>query len=255
MTEFDKRVINLKSFGSDLVTDYFGFLESTKIEQDSMRFIYKILGGEVSSKSGHQLDRIQTIAGISIEKIQFRFEMFKHHAKFFPLSSAPEEYDALSIAVICDEYTPHINERLQKDFEEGDDIEDEEELPHRDDGIDELLSGRASYIWEAAGDIELHGVPEDLEFPEPEAVFLAHINVMTNLREMEDELDDCPVERLEEIIKKDFPRYKTFLCPHTTIGADTQEWMKRIETSINSILSPPPPPTRPQLRLVPTGPQ
>lgn len=230
---FEPDLEPLPIFNAEAAVGYFGFLPQTPTEKQAIRFLYQCMDYNFGGKEDTSEEHAEMIGNVTIEKIKFRYELYKLHGDLFFPSDYKANHEALSIAVICDEYTGNINEKLEEPEPPEDWVNDNDNFPVRDDGFsDPNEVGNAYAIWDKATDLEGAGLIDDAPLLAPEIVFLAHINVMEAIREMEKTFDDYTQEQLTDILAHDFRAARDFILPSTSIGLALQDYMDQMESRI-----------------------
>lgn len=212
----------------------------------AMNFMFRTYKDELPGSVSYTA-RSKAAAALTNESIEFRYCLFKEFEEDF-FKGQKIERDALAIAVICNEYTPHINEPCQ---------DKDGNLKPQYDGVDTELAELANIFWEESVSLESRG---SLAYEvSPESIFLAHIIAMEAFAKYEAEMDEedgngYEDETLSGIVNKDIPAIRAFLRLDTEIGQQLKNvidhFQDQYEAYMEDISEPPPP--RPQLRLVPS---
>jgi len=234
--------VSLASFNVNAVLNYFDFLHCTQAEQKSMQYLYRCVQEDLLRGRSSVSEHAQSVVHETITKMQFRYELFKLHVPhFFPLGYEPK-MDALAIAVICDEYTGFINEELNEaDYPDGWEPANQN-TKRRDDGFGDDEAVKDAYdLFDNAVELEALGLPDDAPMPPHEVLFLAHLNAMHSLSQIEEKLGDVKglefaditkdLNEMDEIIK-------SYLCPHTSMGVALQEYRDTLERRLLGIFVP-----------------
>lgn len=243
----------MSEFNGDQVVSHFNLSPEATIERAAMKYMYRMIKDESPPSSS---EKHKEIGDITKEKIEFRFDLYKGLSEDFFFGKKFDK-DALSLAVICDEYVTHINEPYFDQVHDDDGAEEDDEIPHRRDGFDDDLVLRANTIWE---DSMIHGsggVNDDSAPLSRESLFLAHINAIQDLHEHEQNLDEYDEDVLERIRNKEIPEMRAFADKDTEIGNHLLKFLAHIEQEISAYLppeeptpAPKPPRSHPHLTLV-----
>lgn len=244
----------MHEFNGEQVSRHFGVAPHNTHDRAAMHYMFRVMKEEIPAKDR---DGLKEVANITIEKIEFRYDVYRGFCEDFFLGS-PFDEEALSLAVICDEYVNHVNEVDYAKLEEMD--EGTDEIPHRNDGFSDETAKMACTFWEDACSFE-SGITrgQENQYP-PESLFLAHVNALESLREHEQRRDDYEIDEIREIVNVDLPNMRAFARPDTDIGQHLLKFIDYTEQELSVYLAPPKPmlllpapPVRPRpvLTLVP----
>lgn len=245
------KIVSLSSFNAHSVMGELNIAPDMKAETTAIRFVHSMLKNELRAQSS--VTKNHAASEITIEKVSFRYDLFRSYADEFFAMEDGVKMDALSTAVICDEFINHANEPLQPTADEE---ENDAPVRHRDDGFDIVMLTDACLFYDEAQTMEQTGIPDDEIVFEKESYFLAHVNVIENLRDIEESFDDYTIEDLIAIRDKDFTHVPDFIRPDTQIGQVLQGYLAHMGKRIDALREPAPLPQKkkPRLTLVPTQP-
>lgn len=260
---------NLSEFNAAQVERHFllspekDIIPEKKIERQSMRYLFNVMAEEFSNGKTTRLERNQIAAEVVIEKIAFRYNLAKEYIKDFFPRTYKVDYQPLMLAVICDEYVAKINEIYNQDHAPHDnDNYSPSMVTFRNNNIDYDIADRACAIWEDAIEMQKGGLaPLDIEEEPPlETVFLAHINALGILQELEQkDFADMSKEDLNDILDNDLAPMREFVHDGKKIGEILKHYMGHIESQIMAVLRPPlllsAPPPKPSFSLIPQPPE
>lgn len=237
MSESFNKIISLSEFNADLIAAHFQVPPHRPYELNAMRFMFRMYSDELP-KTGNRCTHTKIVAEAVIEKIEFRYDLYKHFVDDFFKLSARYDHKAIAHAVICDGYTTQANE---------------EHRTHNDYQVEETIL-KACNIRDDALLLESAGMPEDISIIEPESIFLAHIHAIENLKELEESLEDHSIQELQKYFLKEFPVIRSFIMPDTLIGKKLEEFLDHMSAEIMTMLQPLKQleykPQRPALRIV-----
>ncbi|PZO85766.1 MAG: hypothetical protein DI626_07120 [Micavibrio aeruginosavorus] len=243
------KIVSLSSFNAHSVMGELNIAPEMKHEMVAIRFVHSVMKSELRAQS--RVTQNHAASEVTSEKISFRYELFRSFADDFFAMDHGIKMDALSTAVICDELIEHANEPLQPTPEE-----EESGAPHRsrNDGFDADILHSACIFFEEALHIEQMGILDDAPAFERESFFLAHVNAIGNLRDIEESFDEYSPEDLFSIRDKDLSLIPRFMNRDTQIGQCLQSYLDHMTARIDSLVPPPqkPAPKARHLTLVPT---
>jgi hypothetical protein len=243
MTTEEKTVVGFAPFHETGILEHFFLSAHNDADARALRFMHAVMGDELKTANTNRAHKNQVANEIAIEKVEFRYDLFKTYVEsFFPFDYKPD-VEALIIATICDEYVSYAAPP-----EEGPDFPPSP----LHNFLDHETVYRAMALWEKACGIEGNGIPTD----EPvayESIFLAHINALENLRELEEMMGEYSPEDLGHIMNKDLAPIAYFVDTRTEIGKVLQEFRDHVAgiiTEITRAAAPAvpaaPPPSAPQ---------
>lgn len=225
--------VDLSEFNVQATIDFFEFLPRTETEIQAIRFLHKCVDLGMGSESNTKTEQGSFINDVAIEKIRLRYELYKLHTDYFFPKGYEADHDSLSIAIICDEYTGDINEPLQPPEPPEGWFNDNDNFLRRHDGFTNEDSIEYAYaIWEKATELTGDGLQDDEPLPAPEIFFLAHINAMQSLREIQGRLESYDNDGLADILQSDIRSIRSFALPQTALGAELLELADQVEDSI-----------------------
>lgn len=253
MSNTPDNIVPFIQFNAQAVAGFFDYIPHTDFEEQAMAFLYRMLEEELDGHPSDRIERQKLVTSLTIETIWPLLEKYSLYKRDFPLSTELENSQALSLAIICGDYAHRINEPLPVQHHHND---NDDTCILRDDGFDEIIAGRASYFQDAAKDIVESGLPEDVDRPEPEIIFLAHLRAMEKLQEIEENFHALDNDDLISLLQRDLPAINSFLHPQYAVGDDLRRWCdtmeRRVVENIPSAFLPPPRP-KPFLFIVPPG--
>ncbi len=238
-TEFIAPSFN--KLNSHQVLEYFLVPPHDQTVRASMNFMFRTYKDELPASVSYDA-RSRTAAELTIEGIEFRYLLFKEFVEDF-FMGANFDRDALAIAVICNEYVPHINKPCQ---------DKDGKLKPQYDGVDARHAECANILREESVSLESKGsLPYEVL---PESIFLAHVIAMEAFETHKGNMDEYEDDTLYNIINEDIPAVRAFLRLDTEIGRQLDRILVEIEenyTGYKKNIAARPAPT---LRLVPKNP-
>ena len=127
------------------------------------------------------------------------------------------------------------------------DPEDPEEIIMRDDGFDTDILSRAFVIWDGARRNDLDD--EETGSFSYEISFLIHLYILERLEEMGEDFADLDRDEMSKIRDEELPQFRNLILTWNLFGQGVAEYMDRLQTQIDRILTP-----RPPQSLAPTTP-
>lgn len=233
-------LIKFSNFTADQVRDQFFLSAHHTVETAAIRYLFAMMQEELNIRTGSKAENNVQVGKATIEKISFRFDLFKEFSgQFFAFDDKPDRL-ALVLAVICDEYINHAAPP-----EEDEDFKPEPLHNY----LDHAMVRRAVAMWEEAIEIETIGLCDETTY-QRESLFLAHINAMEHLRDIELSLDGFDNEELEKTLK-DLERITALTDKSTKIGKVLAEFTGIVTAQVKEVLSETPPPApRPAFRVI-----
>ncbi len=191
--------VSFSEYSVEAVFKHLDLREDQIEEREAVRFVYKQYAhGEFKS------DNPQLAVTDTIERVTQRFDMLNHYAEnFFPENN--HEWDALLIAIICDDM-----------IEEASNLKEADDIGAIQDFSDDYAVKMADRFFDDATDLANRGLLKD-EVVSPEALFLAHINTILDMHIKIDNIDQYNEDELYEI-KEETQHARSFMRPETDIG-------------------------------------
>lgn len=228
--EFDT-VTSLGKYNAQSVIKALGIPEDDYIAHQSVRFVFRQLYEEFRPISQNALQANEMTADKTFQKIKHRYDLARLYENYFFPSDHCYDRDPFMVALICDGFVTNINEPIQ-------DPSDSEESIMRDDGFDNDVACVANIIWEGANELAGKGIPEDDKFSF-ESAFLAHINILEDLMDIESSFNEFEPKKLSDILNNDIVVWRNFIFTWTAIGAYLKGYIENIETALHTKLTPP----------------
>ncbi len=229
-------------FNGEQVIGYFNVPPDDHAVRAAMHYTFRMHKDELPHNTSLS-ERCKLAASLTIQAVEYRYTLFKEMIDDF-FQGSETERDALAIAVICNEYTPHINEPCQ---------DKDGNLKTQFDGIDEDLGERANILWEEAVNLQSRGsLPYEVS---PESIFLAHVQVFEDFAKYEADEDageEFEDGAIDSIINKDIPAIRCFIRPETEIGAELNNFLNHMVSMHSPSV---PSENKPRLSLVPKPPE
>ena len=236
-------ITSLSDFNANAAMQEFGMdpLDQTP-DAISVRFIFKRLQDE--GLDAKTLRGRKNLVELTKEKIHQRIMMLEEYGENFGVEHGKHRYDALLSAIICDEQIQSANTQLQ---DQKGNI-----TGYENDGFDPDLLELAQHYHDQALDIVTQ--PNlDISSVMPESLFLAHLNTLQSLNDIDIPFEDLELDELEDFIQHELPAIRNFSAIHTDIGKEVSNLAEDWAAEINRILdefAPEPPKSPSHLRPV-----
>jgi hypothetical protein len=237
--EFDK-VINFGDHHLRSVIDALEIPEDDTAALQAVKFRFKVMADECRNPNISQTENNRWAIDLTLDQISKQYDNYRLYKDYFFPKGYNVDLDALVTAVICDEYIIHANEPVQ-------DPEDPEEIIMRDDGFDTDILSRAFVIWDGARRNDLDD--EETGSFSYEISFLIHLYILERLEEMGEDFADLDRDEMSKIRDEELPQFRNLILTWNLFGQGVAEYMDRLQTQIDRILTP-----RPPQSLAPTTP-
>jgi len=211
---------HLSSYTADALLREFDIPDPASIQAISLRYLFKRMAEEIPRKDLSRMRHNKFILEAVKDKVNFRYALYGGFIENFVETVSDFgkflDEDALIAAVICDGEINRANEPLP------DEEIEEYGLPKhtvRDDGFDDGVLCRACIIWEQACELS-QGTrsKEEIGRLASESLFLAHINAMGALAELEEYFDTYDQNELLTFRHVTIPAIRSFTQMNTDIG-------------------------------------
>ena len=233
-------LIKFSNFTADQVRDQFFLSAHHTVETAAIRYLFAMIQEELNIRTGNKAENNLEVGKATTEKISFRFDLFKEFSDTFFRFDKKPDMQALVLAVICDEYINHAAPP-----EEDEDFKPEPLHNY----LDHAMVRHAMAIWEEAIEIETIGLSGEITY-QRESLFLAHINAIERLREIELSFDGFDEEELQKTLAA-LERTVTFTDKDTKIGVILAEFTGVVTAQVKEALDEAPPPApRPTFRVI-----
>lgn len=225
--------VDLSEFNVQATVNFFDYLPRTEMEIKAIRYLHQCLGLGIDTNGETLTTHANIVNNIAIDKIKYRYQTYKLHADCFFPKGHEVAHDALAIAVICDEYTADIcDPPPEPEAPEGWQNDNDNHKSKISALADENTLEEACALWEQAAEMEGEGIPDDMPPIQPEIFFLAHINAMESMLEIQSRLDSYDNDGLADILESDIRAIRTFVMPQTALGAELLEITNIVEDEI-----------------------
>lgn len=265
-------VLNLSEFNVNFVLGHFKLATADRTAADCVRYLYRQAQQDHQATTAQgRIERARAAADITIEKIQYRYDLYTAYADDFFGQGASVNRDAVIMAVMIDDNVHSVNLPI---FEPADDgtlraeNDNGDDTPRfTNDGLDVKAVMDATILFDQAVDMQSYGLLDE-ELLEPETLalmreitFIAHLNTWQHLNDFMKNFGDHEPETLVRMREEDIPAAQVFLDVTTSLGKLLYEHMQIVTQAIDAALDAQKPaavvtkPRRSPLQLVtPDGP-
>jgi hypothetical protein len=245
------RIYILADFNGDQIERALMPNPRAAIERKCMRYLFNRVADEIPREAKSRMSWNRLVADTAINEVSFRYDVARHYESDF-FRGARHDHNALMLAVLCDKYLDNLNEAIAGKM--TDKHGNRFEGVFRDDGFDPRTVSRALNIREEARIVANTHRLSNRKISK-EGLFLAHIDALEKLRELEGEIPLPTVTEAERTKNRHLNPIFRFACKGTEIGDVLLDYLARVESKLRppspkALLPPPANHRKPALRLV-----
>lgn len=216
-----------------------GVPENDHSAKSALRFLFACIKDK-SPRHSQPLSAYQASStDETLEYTSFKTSLYYEFAPTFPDFKKGYDHDGLITALICNHHIEFAE--LPAEYYEDDILPEDFKSSS---GLETASIINASHYLSDIGNIETCGVPEGIEAPSAEAIFLLHITTFEKMNELEQTLENIDEDDLEEVeaIRKELEQETTYFMPYfrydSPIGKELLYNIKTLRENLNEILNP-----------------